>query len=379
MSKRVNPDIVKDLQKFGVKDWDQCFHCGNCTATCPLTEQGLLFPRKKIRAMQMGLKDTIAGSVEPWLCYYCGDCSDECPRDANPGELMMSFRRYLTSIYDWTGISRLMYTSKAAEFIFIFLIAGIVLVLSLVFSEIPTEWAIQGGGGFEMSKYIPVDVVHWGDMVLVALLSFFLISNIINMYVKIIVKNKVKVPFGLYFKELGALIWNTISQWKFKKCDSKKSRSYWGIHWLLMTGYASLFVMVVVFLEWFQTDIVHEWYHPQRLIGYYATFGLTVGTIYFIVQRVKKTQQKSKFSHYTDWTFIIMLLLTTITGILVHIFRINGLPIPTFYMYILHLMILTPMLMIEVPFSKWSHLAYRPFAIYFGNLKKAALAKEKSN
>jgi quinone-modifying oxidoreductase subunit QmoC len=30
------------------------------------------------------------------------------------------------------------------------------------------------------------------------------------------------------------------------------------------------------------------------------------------------------------------------------------------------------MICIEVPFSKWSHLAYRPFAIYFAALKKAA-------
>jgi hypothetical protein len=27
-----------------------------------------------------------------------------------------------------------------------------------------------------------------------------------------------------------------------------------------------------------------------------------------------------------------------------------------------------------VAFSKWSHIAYRPFAIYFSNLKKSALA-----
>jgi hypothetical protein len=30
------------------------------------------------------------------------------------------------------------------------------------------------------------------------------------------------------------------------------------------------------------------------------------------------------------------------------------------------------MILIEVPFSKWSHLAYRPFAVYIAALKKAA-------
>jgi quinone-modifying oxidoreductase subunit QmoC len=37
---------------------------------------------------------------------------------------------------------------------------------------------------------------------------------------------------------------------------------------------------------------------------------------------------------------------------------------------------MVPMICVEVPFSKWSHLAYRPFSIYFYYLKKAALAKE---
>jgi len=140
------------------------------------------------------------------------------------------------------------------------------------------------------------------------------------------------------------------------------------MHFLLMTGYVVLFTMIVGFLGWFQTENIYPWWHPQRLLGYYATFGLTVGSIYFAVHRYKKIQQKSKNSHYTDWTFLILLFTTTITGILVHIFRINGMAYPTYYMYVFHLMVLFPMLMIEVPFSKWSHLAYRPFAIYFNKL-----------
>jgi len=42
-------------------------------------------------------------------------------------------------------------------------------------------------------------------------------------------------------------------------------------------------------------------------------------------------------------------------------------------------MVLFPMLMIEVPFSKWSHLAYRPFAIYFNNLTKAGQPVKAKN
>ncbi|MGC3979589.1 MAG: hypothetical protein QM751_16000 [Paludibacteraceae bacterium] len=47
--------------------------------------------------------------MKSWECYYCGECSTHCPQDANPGELMMSLRRWLTAKYDWTGLSGLFY------------------------------------------------------------------------------------------------------------------------------------------------------------------------------------------------------------------------------------------------------------------------------
>ena len=97
-----------------------------------------------------------------------------------------------------------------------------------------------------------------------------------------------------------------------------------------------------------------------------------------MVHRYRKDRENTKYSHVTDWTFIILLLLAAISGILMHIFRVNQFPLLiTYYMYVIHLMIVVPMLMIEVPFSKWSHLAYRPLAIYFANVKKAALKLQK--
>ena len=40
------------------------------------------------------------------------------------------------------------------------------------------------------------------------------------------------------------------------------------------------------------------------------------------------------------------------------------------------LSMLVPMLVLEVPFGKWSHLAYRPLAIYFQAVKEKALARQ---
>ena len=106
MATRVDPGLLDDLKAFGLSEASKCFHCSNCTVSCPLSTPENPFPRKLIRYMQLGLKDRILRSPEPWLCYYCGDCSTQCPRGAEPGETMMAARRYLTSLYDWTGFSR---------------------------------------------------------------------------------------------------------------------------------------------------------------------------------------------------------------------------------------------------------------------------------
>jgi len=386
MSYRLNPKFKKELEKLGASSqWNDCFHCGNCTAICPLTEGQVLFPRNGIRALQMGLKDKLVASSDPWMCYYCGECSETCPRDANPGELMMALRRYLTTVYDWTGLAKKFYTSKSWEFGFILFWAALVVALFWFFLPLRPDAAqmVNESGGVMINSLVAginpdqfVMIIHYGDWIMAGIVASLLITNILNMFYKTILSDKkIKVPFYTYFTEFWQIIFNFVTQSKFSKCDD---RSYWVGHLLLMTGYTIMFNLIVVALPRFQTEAVVEWYNWQRLLGYYATFGVLFFLTIVVIGRFKKSNTKLRFSHFSDWIFIVMLGLTTVTGILVHIFRITGLVEATYYMYVVHLAVLVPMIMVEVPFSKWSHLAYRPFAIYFSRLKKAAVAKQDS-
>ena len=375
---QINPDFATELKEYGAFDFNACYNCGNCTAVCSLSDENNSFPRKMIRFSVLGLEDEIQSSVDPWLCYYCGECSTTCPQKTDPGELMMSLRRYLTAKYDWTGLASKLYTSKVWEFGTIVFLAAVILVLFIFFHG-PMTTELTADGGVKLNTFAPWRQIEIGDWIMAGFLAFFLLSNIFNMYLKIVVSRKdVKVPFKLYFIQLWDLILHFFTQKQFSKCDTELTgkkyefSTYWIIHFFLMTSYVIMLIMIMGFLPWFQTDNIYEWWHPQRLLGYYATIGLTVGIVYFFAERIKKTSEKSKHSHITDWTFLVLLFLTTISGILVHFFRIYGLPYATYYMYVFHLMVLFPMLMIEVPFSKWSHLAYRPFAIYFNNVIKVA-------
>jgi hypothetical protein len=234
-----------------------------------------------------------------------------------------------------------------------------------------------------LNTFAPVERIHYGDWVLAAFLSFFLLSNIYRMYNLILRQGtKVAIPLKLYITEFWNLLYHFITQKQFEQCDEEQQgffqKKRWRNHFFLVTGYVLMFALVVGFLPWFQTDNIYPIYHPQRWLGYYATIVLLYGGADIIWGRIKKSHQMHRFSHLSDWIFPILLLLTTATGILVHTFRYLEMPLPTYYMYATHLIILTPMLVLEVPFGKWSHLAYRPFAIYFEAIKKKAMELESS-
>ena len=114
-------------------------------------------------------------SPEPWLCYYCGDCSETCPRQANPGEVMMGLRRYLTSRYDWTGFSRLFYTSKIFEVLSILVVAALVgLGFYLFHGPMLTDRVA-------LNVFAPNTTIEILDLIMLVVLSFLLLSNAFRM------------------------------------------------------------------------------------------------------------------------------------------------------------------------------------------------------
>ncbi len=374
MAIRVNPQFIEVLDQYGTEEVQLCYQCGDCSTVCPHADNIFKFPRKSMRLLQMGLNQKIETTLEPWLCYYCGDCSDLCPRNANPGGTMMVLRRYLTSVYDWTGLSKMFYKSAWWELSAIFLLGLIVIALLGPLNPYGIVTSLTTEGGVRLNDMFPVKWIDIGDHIMAITVGGLLLSNIFRMWYLSVYKDKsVKIPFTSYFIHAYQLIYQFFTQRRLNTC---KDKNYWMFHWFLMTGYTLMFILIVGFLNWFQTDHIYPWYNPQRILGYYATAGLLAGLGFFLWGRIKKSSQIFKLTHSSDWIFIILLLLTAVSGILLHIFRINGMPAATYYTYIIHLAILVPMICIEVPFSKWSHLAYRPFAVYFSEMKKSEILKE---
>ncbi|MBW1771267.1 MAG: 4Fe-4S dicluster domain-containing protein [Deltaproteobacteria bacterium] len=375
MGVKVNPNLMKELKEFGLDDANKCFHCGNCTAVCPLSTPENPFPRKLVRYAQMGLEDKILESAEPWLCYYCGDCSDRCPRGADPGETMMAMRRFLTSKYDWTGFARKFYTSETFEIVAV-AIVGILVGLAL--------WIFHADSPNMEHAYLnsvwPAGSIEIADLFMAGILTFLLLSNTWRC-VKFVMGDMLKkIPLEIYIKQAKELVVHFITQKQFGECTDKMQ---WFVHLLIMTGYSTIFLMVAVFLAgglevvglyWepiaFQRDVIYPIWHPMRLLGYYATAAILYGSTYALIGRLRKSKAPYKKSHGTDWMFLVLLQLTALTGIFIHFTRLLDWPMPTYVLYVVHMMFAIPMLVLEVPFSKWAHLAYRPVVLFLTKVKE---------
>lgn len=372
MSTRVDPNLHRDVARFGAADLPQCINCGNCTAVCALSEGQTVFPRKAIRYLQLGLKDKLLESPEPWLCYYCGECSDTCPRNADPGEIMMTLRRWLTAQYDRSGQAARLYSSPARMWTAVPQRAAVPLVLLALFHVLTGfRWIVTDR--VELNSFAPVMWVWAAVLIHFAFLAHRVVSGALTMSRLTLGprSRRRRIPPAAYARELKTLLLHFFTQKRWRDCGRHHYRQ-WLEHLLLVSGYLTMLVLVVGLLGWFQTDNIYPLHHPQRWLGYYATLALVYGSVSMLVGRLRKREQVHKHSHLSDWLFPGFILVGALTGILVHVFRYAGWPWPTYLVYLAHVMAMVAMLDVEVGIGKWMHLVYRPLAVYLMRVKEHA-------
>ncbi len=291
----------------------------------------------------------------------------------------MTIRRFLTAQYDWTGLSAKFYKSKAWEIGSLFSVGLFVLALALYYHtqiveiELPdlvsSEFIYDTVGDDFMGHMF--GMIETFTIVVFLIPLVVLLSNALRMYwLTLHSENEIGIPFKLYFIEAKTLFLHALTQKRFKDCDEPYR---WLIHGLLVLGCVLMFIPLLFFLEWFQTDNVYPLSHPQRWIGYIATAALIFASLEILVSRFRRREEMHKYSTTSDWILPTMLLLTAVSGIMVHIFRYYEFAIATHFMYAIHLAIVVPTMVIEIPFGKASHMLYRPLAMYFEAIRTSAI------
>jgi len=372
MQSEADPELVSEIRRYGKFDVNGCFSCGTCTLSCDLTTDLSSFPRRLMRYVQLGLKGEVVSSLEPWLCYYCGDCTEACPRKADPAESMMTLRRYLTAQYDWTGLSRKIHQSKAWHLgVLLAVGAGVLGLGYLAHEAYVIEW-LQGVLGDDVLATHPcVPLLNAFDWLVLGLMGLFVLSNVVRMYWFTVGRSGLRVPSASYLTELRALFFQAASQVGLRRCPHNQRR--WKSHLALSSGCMLMFVLVFLFLGWFQREELVPLYHPQRWLGYLATGAILFGAGDALLGRIRKREPKHASSELDDWILPVLLLLTAVTGILIHVLRYLGLSLWSADLYAAHMVVVVPMLLIEMPFGKWAHSFYQPLAHYFEALKRRAL------
>lgn len=363
MNARIETHLDREIEQYGAEKMDTCMQCGNCSASCPLSTGATTFPRKIYRYIQLGMRDKLLESPEPWLCYYCGECNDDCTQGANPAETMMAARRWLTAQYDITGLAKKFYLSAKWEL-------GTFLVLFLLV----VLWFLVGHGPvitdhMAVNSFAPVGMIEAADLLLVVMLGGLLLVNAFRMC-KYVLQGE-KLPMRMAAAGLKAFIVNFFTQRRWRGCAEENR--LWRNHFVLVLGYVTMLLLVIVFIRWFQVDDT-SW-HFTSVFGYFSTVTILGGTGFMLYGRYKKKARMHQHSHLSDWLFLYLLFATALTGIIMHLLRIAGFPLATYLTYVIHLAIAIPMLIIEVPFGKWAHLFYRPLAIALTEVKEKVEAE----
>jgi len=366
---RVNPKLIGELEKYGAQDVQKCYHCGNCAATCPFSKEPHTIPRRSMRYLQMGLEERLKSTVEPWLCYYCGECTDQCPRDAQPGETMMSLRRWLVGQYDITRIARLFYKSAKLEVVAVVLVALLAGIGFFAFGWRYGDIDVYDGP----NAFLPPASVHLFDVILWLCLASLLLINAVHMWWYILGRSQRSYPIVSYIKAFYLLPLHFFTQKRYVECEKKTP---WAIHILVMLSWVTMEILIVFFLHRMQAGPEIWW--AVHVFGYAAAIGLVGGAAYAIRGRLLAVENHYKNSHATDWVFLILILFVAGTGVAQHLLHRLGSAPAANIAYVVHMMGVLPLIVVQIPFGKLSHMIYRPLGMYFAEIQRDVFVREAS-
>jgi ferredoxin len=377
--------LYPELQRYGATDMSACFSCGNCTAICPLSENDATFPRRMIRYAQVGMKDALLSSKELWSCYHCGECSDSCPTQADPGEFMAAARRYAIASYDVTGLARLMYLRPAI---------GTVLALALAAFFALFMYTAAGPMSTEslaIFEFVPAELIHDLGIVVMAIVFIAGLAGVARMARRIGRREGVdwrSVAGGrAALARSGRALWSAVGRESLgqaryrRECETEAEavplhRRRWFVHAMVVWGFLGLLAATILD---YGLDIlgikatgtpVPIWY-PVRLLGTVAGIMMVYGTSVMILDRLRGARSSVARSAPADWTLLVLLWVTGVTGFGLELALY--LPEPPswgYWMFLFHVAVAMELVLLA-PFMKLAHAVYRPVALFF-----LALARE---
>ena len=231
-------------------------------------------------------------------------------------------------------------------------------------------------GDVDMWNFIEMDIIHELGLVVMAFIGFSLVVNLFLMYRNLSrgvkpsssEKPSLSTQAVIWLKTLFTVVLpEVLVQKRYTKCDDnsvdaeKPLYKYWA-HMALFWGFLGLAGATVLDygINDFGLTIPRT---VPRVLGIVAGIVMMAGAGYFMYKRMKKDEVFSTYSHFSDWAFLVLLFFGGLTGFMVTGFMYANMPWPTYISLVVHLMVAFDLLLM-LPFTKFAHALYRPFAMW---------------
>jgi quinone-modifying oxidoreductase subunit QmoC len=368
MATLIQPDLEFKRQIIGLDahDLTACYQCGTCSAVCPISTADNPFPRKEMVWVQWGLKERVLGNSSIWMCHQCGTCNTYCPRDAKPANVMAALRDYSIAHYavpPFMGKALNDPTCLPLLFAVPAVIFGAVLAWLGHLTALPE-------GRIVFSKFIPIMYIEVIFMLAIGLAMVGAVVGGVRYW------RAMSAQAGANGhdprRHVVATVRDILRHVKFRECNEEpagtrktyKSHLH-ATHLLIFYGFLGLVVTTTsVGIGIYGFGYLTPWpfWHPVKILGNVSGAAVIVALGVFLWRRIADSTRAGK-STYSDWLFLVILLLTTLTGFFCQWLRLAGLRV-AYPMYFVHLLLIF-FLLVYIPYSKFAHLVYRTVAMLY--------------
>jgi quinone-modifying oxidoreductase subunit QmoC len=371
MTEKLEPDLDFKRRIIGLdaRDLSFCYQCGTCSAVCPISTEDNPFPRKEMIWVQWGLKERALANPSIWMCHQCGECSAYCPRDAKPASVMAALRDYSITHY---AVPRFFGAALSEPKYLPLLFALPVAILLAILAGIGNLGALPEGR-IVFAKLFPDFYVEALFDISVGLAILGALAGGARYWSAMLhgaANGAGDTNFAVAFAHV---ITDILKHGKFKRCneDSPGTRPtyqshLYKTHLAVFYGFLGLVVTttsVGIGIHFF--DYLTPWplWHPVKILGNVSGTTLVIGLAVFLWHRIG-VQARAGKSTYTDWLFLIVLLLAVASGFACELLRLGGLAALAYPTYFAHLTLVF-FLLVYFPYSKFGHVVYRTAAMLY--------------
>jgi quinone-modifying oxidoreductase subunit QmoC len=375
MATLIEPDLEFKRAIIGLDahDLTACYQCGTCSAVCPISSADNPFPRKEMVWVQWGLKDRALGNASIWMCHQCGTCNSYCPRDAQPANVMAALRDYSIGHYAVPQfLGRALSDPKHLPLLF-----GIPAAIFLAILGWLGHLTSLPEGRIVFSKFLPIMAIEVTFMLAIGLSMIGAVMGGVRYW------RAMSAQAGSNGhdprRHVVATVLDILRHRRFRECNEEPAgtrKTYkhhlHATHLLIFYGFLGLVATTTsVGVGIYAFGYLTPWpfWHPVKILGNVSGAAVIIALCVFLWRRIADSTRAGK-STYSDWLFLTILLLTTLTGFFCQWLRLADLRTLAYPMYFVHLLFIF-FLLVYIPYSKFAHLVYRTVAMLWSASTRA--------